>query len=503
LRASAPSIYDDSIEPIRQANAWRRRSVEHILFQLAIVLASLSVVSAILAVLGKNAAMSSWLWISPAILLVACMNTAFRTIRMAAQMVASPLFWVLFALIYSFGKNSTIELMDRIFAVGASELFLTNMLNSIGMLAVVIGLTVGRKLVGRQPETWVQRFERMDGLHVAGVLAVVGLVAEFFLGLPFVFGLIGTQSMTLMQMQMLSKAALIILSYFSAVKGGKTTVWFIVLFMIEIVIAGLVNSKMVIFEVIIAALVGRTLAVRKTITFVKGIAVLGLLQIILQPVMSEYRRISHNLTDSITGNYATSVQVTGELMTQSFSDLVHGKNAAQTIAPQAWWSRLCYVPQEAFVMQEYDGGRPGSPWGDFLLALVPRIIWRDKPLIRPGVNFSILFEGNPNTNNAPGILSEGYWYGGWLGLVVVSLFTGVLLGGIDRISSAIMLHHAWVFMPLVFIGIRSGFRIDGFFSTEIMFGSLWYVLFAIGISCLSAFFLRMPGALTKHEKWRA
>ena len=40
-------------------------------------------------------------------------------------------------------------------------------------------------------------------------------------------------------------------------------------------------------------------------------------------------------------------------------------------------------------------------------------------------------------------------------------------------------------MPLVFVGIRNGFRIDGWFSTEFMFGSVWYVLFAISISsCL-------------------
>ena len=44
-------------------------------------------------------------------------------------------------------------------------------------------------------------------------------------------------------------------------------------------------------------------------------------------------------------------------------------------------------------------------------------------------------------------------------------------------------------MPLVFIGIRNGFRIDGWFSTEFMFNSVWYVLFATSILCFSTFCL--------------
>ena len=40
-------------------------------------------------------------------------------------------------------------------------------------------------------------------------------------------------------------------------------------------------------------------------------------------------------------------------------------------------------------------------------------------------------------------------------------------------------------MPLIIVGIKNGFRIDGWFSTEFMFGSVWYVLFAISISFAS------------------
>ena len=221
--------------------------------------------------------------------------------------------------------------MDGVYVVGASELFLTNMLNSFGLLAVVVGLSVGRRLIGKRPQGWVKHFEGVDGLRVAGVLAAVGLIAKFSIGLPFVFGLIGTQSSTLLQIQMFSKAALMILSYMSATRGGKATAWFVLLFAVEVLTAGLVNSKMAILEVIIAALVGRALAVKKMSTFIKGFVVLGLLQLVLQPVVSGYRMMNDK---SAMGNYASSVLKTGTLMAQSFSDFMRGINNSQEATPQ-------------------------------------------------------------------------------------------------------------------------------------------------------------------------
>jgi hypothetical protein len=496
------SLDEYGLRQDRLVSGWKRRGMERVLFDLGIVLAFLVMASAAMLTLGEGSLVDSWLWISPAVLCGACLVAAFRIIRADIQAIASPVFWMILAssvywgfgpLIYTFGGWNTIVQLNAEYYVGPSELFLTNMLNSVGMLALVAGVAVGRRLVGRRWLNWVRRCEGMDALRAAGMLAAVGLTAKFGMVLPLVFGLIGTQSSTLLQMQVLSKAALMILSYLSVTRGGKATVWFILLFAVEFLTAGLVSSKMVVLEVIIAVLVGRTLAVGKTSLVVKGFVVLGLLQFVLQPVVSGYRMMDR----ATGGNYAISVAVTGRLMAQSLSDLMHGSNAAQKAHPQSWWSRLCYAPQQAFAMQEYDSGRAASPWGDFAMGLVPRVIWPDKPLITPGVHFSVLMSGNPDNNNAPGVLGEGYWYGGWLGVLAVCLYAGVFLGGSDRVSSEVISRRAWTVMPLVFIGIRSGYRVDGWFSTEFLFGSIWYVLFAVSMLFLSAFYSaiapRKPG----------
>jgi hypothetical protein len=64
----------------------------------------------------------------------------------------------------------------------------------------------------------------------------------------------------------------------------------------------------------------------------------------------------------------------------------------------------------------------------------------------------------------------------------------VFLGGVVRVSAEVIARRAWALMPLVFIGIKSGYRIDGWFSMEYLFGSVWYVLFAVGMFYLSAFY---------------
>ena len=352
--------------------------IDGLLGRLGIVLICLSAVSAALWALDEVSSADPLLWISPAILFVSCTGTAFCIIRSDVHMVASPVSWVLLAsgvywgfgpLIYSFGDWSAIDQKYAEYYVGPLELLRTNLLNSVGMLALVVGLAVGRRLAGRRSHGWVRPLEGMDAMRVAAVFTAVGLTAKFSLVLPRVFGLIETQSSTLQQMEVFSKAALMILSYLSVTKGGKATLWFVLLFVIELLTAGLVSSKMVILEVIIAVLVGRTLAVRKVSTVVKGFVLLALLQLLLQPVVLSYRM----MRKSSEGDYVSSMMEAGSLMAESISDLINGSNVAQVRYSQGWWSRLCYTPQQAFAMQEYDCGRPGTPWEDVAIGLVPRM----------------------------------------------------------------------------------------------------------------------------------
>jgi hypothetical protein len=259
---------------------------------------------------------------------------------------------------------------------------------------------------------------------------------------------------------------------------------------------------MAVFEVIIAALVGRTLARRKASTVVKGFLLLVLLQLVLQPVVSGYRMMVRRSAQAGEDHAATFLEA-GKFMAQSFSDLLHGTNKSQELAPQEWWSRLCYTPQQAFVMKQYDSGKPGALWRNFTVMLVPRMLWRNKPLIAPGVEFSILFDGNANSNNAPGVLAEGYWYGGWFGVLAVCLYVGIFLGLIDRVSMAVISRRVWILMPLVFIGIVKGFRIDGLFSTEFLFGSIWYSLVAVGMVIFATFYVLITRVLSGAGPGRA
>jgi hypothetical protein len=480
----------------------RTRSVERILLYLCFVCVSLSTVSAALLVLGRQSDAAMWCWLSPLILFGACIITAFRIVRVDVESVASPVFWVILAsgvywgfgpLIYTFGAAGAIAQRNLEYQIGPSELFLTNMVDSVGVLAVVLGLIVGRRWFGKRPIRWVKP-QSISPATSAGVLAAVGVTTKLSIVLPRVFGLIGTQSSTLMQLQTLSLAALAILSYLSAIKGRQAIAWFTILLVEETLTASLVNSKMAILEVVIAVLIGRTIALRKPSTMVKGFITIGLMQVILQPVISGYRLAGAASTQGVLSG---SVVVAGSRMASSFADVLQHRSRAADASPQEWWSRLCYAPQQGFVMDEYDSGRPGSPWEDFTMALIPRVLWPDKPLVTPGTNFSVLISGEEGNNNAPGTLGEGYWYGGWLGVLAVGLYVGIFLGAVDRITSQVLERRAWLLMPLVIQGVHSGFRIDGFFSTEFLFGSVWYLFFALSVFVLSAAFATLARAIPR------
>jgi hypothetical protein len=82
-------------------------------------------------------------------------------------------------------------------------------------------------------------------------------------------------------------------------------------------------------------------------------------------------------------------------------------------------------------MNQYDQGRPGNSLEHAFATLVPRILWKDKPITaRIGVEFQQLYTRRWNDNRTSvgvGVFGEGYWLGGWAGVVLVSLGIGLQL----------------------------------------------------------------------------
>src|SRR5205085_3379954 len=68
-----------------------------------------------------------------------------------------------------------------------------------------------------------------------------------------------------------------------------------------------------------------------------------------------------------------------------------------------WWHRLCYASSQALAMDLYDRGRPGDSFGLVVYGWVPRFLWRDKPVITPGADFSEIALGHRGTHTGIGV----------------------------------------------------------------------------------------------------
>ena len=95
--------------------------------------------------------------------------------------------------------------------------------------------------------------------------------------------------------------------------------------------------------------------------------------------------------------------------------------------------RLTIAPFEAHFIALYDSGAPGDSFRNFFNALVPRIIWPDKPIIAPGAEFDVVFRGYiAESSLAIGFVAEAYWNLGWLGIFLISAMIGIEMGWLTR-----------------------------------------------------------------------
>ncbi len=126
--------------------------------------------------------------------------------------------------------------------------------------------------------------------------------------------------------------------------------------------------------------------------------------------------------------------------------------------------RIAYVNAGTLAMAMYDRGSPGDSYRNILVALVPRILWPDKPLLQEGGEFSSMATGRSMDNSvSPGLFSEAYWNFGWLGVPIIAILLSLFIVVMSRYSLWVLGDQRWMFFPIALIGMKVGLSIDGMF----------------------------------------
>ena len=131
------------------------------------------------------------------------------------------------------------------------------------------------------------------------------------------------------------------------------------------------------------------------------------------------------------------------------------------------WARLAYYNAGSLAINQYDRGVPGHSIDNIDVVLIPRLLYEDKPIITDiSREFNYLATGNYYSSSNPGIPAEGYWIGGWGGVLLFGIIYGAVFAIWSIYAMMVVDRRAWHLMFVVLIGIRVGTRIDGLFVVD-------------------------------------
>jgi hypothetical protein len=133
------------------------------------------------------------------------------------------------------------------------------------------------------------------------------------------------------------------------------------------------------------------------------------------------------------------------------------------------FTRLTYTAPAAFVITEYDQGRPSDAVSQALIALVPRILWPDKPSTTAvGIDLYYYLTGRTTSQIAMTVPADVYWNLGWAGTLIIPLLLGPLLMLATVTSFRIVAARDWLMMPFVLLCFRIALSTDNSFIPAVL-----------------------------------
>ncbi len=401
----------------------------------------------------------------PAILLVVTTLAAAHLVARDPLAIWTPLPWFflgsgiyfgLGALFNVLGSDNAIAFSQTYYTVTRDDLFRTHALNIVSLTVVtfvylaVTALFPHRPLHGRILGPSARN-------RAMWIFAGVGIPAKFLLAIPYNMGLYRSPLPGFIgSIAGCSDIFLLILCYRAASGSIRAVPWAIAFAAVEFFVELLTFSKSLLLLTGLAIVLGVYLA-RPTL---KTLAAGGLffvgIYIVSVPFVSFARVAVHGGTAAGAG-INDRASVTSEYFRRP---IFSGSDDEQ-----GWWIRINLANMQALAMTLYDSGSPGNSYGSAAYALIPRLLWPDKPVMSPGTEFNYLATGNDKSASSPGVFAEAYWNGGWPMVVVICAYLGALFAWFSRRARSAMLAKDVRWLPCGMYGILMVFPESMFVAT--------------------------------------
>jgi hypothetical protein len=374
------------------------------------------------------------------------------------MLLASVFYFFIGPLVYVFGPEPVVTYVISQYTVSAADAV---SLTSIHLLAIGI---MGAAYLSVQFEgvyKWSTAVSRSyAGLSLTRILVpllFVCLVVKYLVILPADFSLSDEPISTPIRLaqQFISFALYIVFA--RAAAGQRAWLpWGIVLLISEVGTGLLTfNKSSAIIAMLFAGL--GWLSKRLNWKLMAGGGLILLLSLeLLTPITNYGRTILSESGYSIRASFGERATILKSYLAES----EHEKDGGNTEGMS--WARLNYLPVQKAAMDLYDDGLGGNDWELIAWLFIPRTLYPDKPIITSAG--PILYEkmtGQIGSSVAPGILIDGYYNSGLLGVVVISILLGLSLSFYTAVGRGVVEGGSDLIYPLVAFGIYRGLRIDG------------------------------------------
>ena len=462
---------------------------------------SLGLIIAIYAVSGL-AGESTFSWLNkfaPAVMMLLLMASCVWIVKLEPLSIWTPLPWFLVAnsvyfgfgpLVYHHGAQETINSCHSLFHVSESQLLRTNTLNAIGIVCVLLGFLLSARLSGSRGIQIFRDKKIISKKLVVAIFIMIGLPVKYLLYMPYIFGMSREiLPYSIGQFQNLTFLSIIPLM---GLVSWRAKGWLIVLILVvisEIFFTVLEFSKASLLITLIMVVLGKFYYDSRIRILVVGGLLVMVAFLSINPVIPYAR----SKIVGMSGNhYTATLSQRADIMKDFFSSQ-DTQAVKKSFLSQGFWVRLNYANAQSFSMDQYDRGIPGKSFWLCAYSPIPRFLWPGKPsIVDVGVDYCELLAGDRNSSYGAGFYAEAYWNGGYLLVIASCLFVGVLFAIFSAYSTAKMSCGSLIFLPVIFWGMRMGFRPDGWFVID-YFGPIFICVFThFLIKFINSLLIRVP-----------
>ncbi len=376
------------------------------------------------------------------------------------------------------GDEATITSLQGFYPFDDHDVWKLNLIYALSCFILLLSanLTIGMSRFTSVHDVALQRDREAQGsvLFAVGMaFLVLGGVIKYFFVIPYYFRLssfILPESIT--TFANFTYAAMYLLTVW-ALEYRRSAMPLIVLFVILDITIGILTLQK--YAVLISLIIFALAFLHSNLSILK-LAVIGVMLLVAYAVLVPIVELSRFQFNTRFGaDQAAGFSDRFDIVWNSFT-VAQSYVQAQDDNPgtrNAALSRISYVNQSAYAVDQYDSGTPGHSLDNIFVVFVPRLFWPDKPIITQiASDYNNAITGNPFSQSSPGLFADAYWNNGWTGVVIAAFLLGIFFAFLSLYSLRVLHKGQWLYFPIVLLAMKQGFRVDGYLVADMVGGAV-------------------------------